>query len=309
MHRCPERCVRMVLSDIDGTLVFTYPPGAEADQRLRKAENLALPPSRTGRRGFISKRTIELCGRLRKKGIPLVLISGVRYSTFAQRLKYLPYADAYVIENGGRIFYPAEGSERRSGNLVVGPEEKYLVEDEDWRITLAEGSGDASQDFLTPGERIGPLWDLYRQLVKAGCTVDTHTYYTMIRVSAGDGGRELEEAKRNLPSELSCSSNFGLTDFFPSRSGKRQAALYLAKEKFGIDPEFCAALCDDDNDIEMAEAVGHAFVTTFSSDSIARAARARPDHFTVASSSDVKASEEVLSLALARCHPREEEHS
>ncbi len=41
---------------------------------------------------------------------PSALSLGTRYSTFASRLSYLPFADAYVIENGGRIFFPKPNS-------------------------------------------------------------------------------------------------------------------------------------------------------------------------------------------------------
>ena len=43
---------------------------------------------------------------MRKGGIKLVLITGARVSTLLQRMAYLPAADAYICENGGRIFYP-----------------------------------------------------------------------------------------------------------------------------------------------------------------------------------------------------------
>ena len=35
-----------------------------------------------------------------------VLVTGARTATLLQRLPFLPAADAYVCENGGRIFYP-----------------------------------------------------------------------------------------------------------------------------------------------------------------------------------------------------------
>jgi len=38
--------------------------------------------------------------------VKLILISGMRTSTLLKRLPYLPKADAYVSEVGGRIFYP-----------------------------------------------------------------------------------------------------------------------------------------------------------------------------------------------------------
>jgi hypothetical protein len=46
---------------------------------------------------------------------PDQLISGARLSTLLMRLPYLPAADAYVCENGGRIFYP--GSDLPTGAL------------------------------------------------------------------------------------------------------------------------------------------------------------------------------------------------
>ena len=38
--------------------------------------------------------------------MPQVLVTGARTATLLQRLPFLPAADAYVSENGGRIFYP-----------------------------------------------------------------------------------------------------------------------------------------------------------------------------------------------------------
>ena len=43
---------------------------------------------------------------MRQGGIKLVLITGARVSTLLQRMAFLPAADAYICENGGRIFYP-----------------------------------------------------------------------------------------------------------------------------------------------------------------------------------------------------------
>lgn len=71
-------------------------------------EVIPLPASATGRMARISLETLRLAAQVRSKGTKLVLVSGTRYSTFAKRLPYLPRADAYVIENGGRVFYPEE---------------------------------------------------------------------------------------------------------------------------------------------------------------------------------------------------------
>ena len=169
-----------VFSDVDGTLVH-YPIHLQlckgGDTRQESTSNieqhpvndgttttsardndflLHLPPSKTGTRGVISARTLNLCHLLRhgqkedadylidtitssssssnhngnnskngndnpttarestnnrqiriaNGGVPFVLISGMRTTTLFQRLPYLPRADAYVSESGGRIFYP-----------------------------------------------------------------------------------------------------------------------------------------------------------------------------------------------------------
>ena len=76
------------------------------DKRGRKHQLLALPPSTNGLQGYISLSTLKLMQTLRQEGVIIVLISGARSSTFFQRLPWLPRADAYVCENGGRVFFP-----------------------------------------------------------------------------------------------------------------------------------------------------------------------------------------------------------
>ncbi len=52
-----------------------------------------------------------------------------------------------------------------------------------WRSRLSDGGGDgASQDFLTPGERVGPLWDVYRHLVGGG---GYHSQFQLIKLGGG----------------------------------------------------------------------------------------------------------------------------
>lgn len=52
-----------------------------------------------------------------------VLLTGARTATLLQRLPFLPAADAYVAENGGRIFYPDQ----------TLPTAMPLAEDSKWR--------------------------------------------------------------------------------------------------------------------------------------------------------------------------------
>jgi hypothetical protein len=124
---------RIVFSDIDGTLIHypDHPPSAllptsaleikEDEGRVNQNNNnnnslLALPPSSTGMRAVISTQTLRLCQQIRRcqrpttttttTGTKLVLVSGMRTTTLLNRLPYLPRADAYCSEAGGRIFYP-----------------------------------------------------------------------------------------------------------------------------------------------------------------------------------------------------------
>ncbi|CAM9278714.1 unnamed protein product [Chrysoparadoxa australica] len=161
--------IKAVFSDIDGTLVH-YEESPEA---------LALPASKTGRCGYISKETLELIQQIRANAVKFVLVSGVRYSTFAARLPFMPMADAYVIENGGRIFYPIAPS-KDEGERAPSAEE--LVEDMDWRKQLESSCGGPEMDALPPQERQGPLWEVLKSLVKDGVQPDTASYFTMMRI-------------------------------------------------------------------------------------------------------------------------------
>ena len=60
---------------------------------------------------------------MRKGGVKLVLITGARLATLLMRMAFLPAADAYVCENGGRIYYP-------DASLSVA---LPIHEDMDWR--------------------------------------------------------------------------------------------------------------------------------------------------------------------------------
>lgn len=180
-------------------------------------EVLPLPESATGRKARISIETLKLAAQVRASGARLVLVSGTRYSTLVNRLPFLPRADAYVIENGGRVFYPKKDASSVSsaaagsgdkGQTEAGsgggggssgetscPDEKSavgdptltahaasaLTEDLKWRETMESATGPASQDAIAPEDRKGPLWDVYRTAVAEGFEVDTNTYYTMIR--------------------------------------------------------------------------------------------------------------------------------
>jgi hypothetical protein len=114
----------------------------------------------------------------RKRGIKLILVSGVRESTFVGRLPYLPLADAYIIENGGRILYPSAeaiaAAEASTNGYATAPDRSTMTEDLQWRSSLEDVCGCAdSNDKCDAAQRVGPLWDLCRDLVSEGWHVDT----------------------------------------------------------------------------------------------------------------------------------------
>ena len=256
----------------------------------RAEDILELPPSSgTGVRGLISMRTLLAVKRLRDQGVAFVIVSGVRYSTLAGRLPWLPCADAVVNENGGRVFL------RDESGLCTLP----LVEDLEWRASLAAGAGPLGQEGLAPGDRVGPVWDVYRRLVADGWPVDASSYETMFRVKvrAPRTPEQLAEALRDLPPTLATAVNLSCTDVFPAGSGKANAFEYLRK-RMGVERAECAALCDDDNDLGMAALAGRAFCPKVSHPRVAEAIRKDPGHFYVARGRGTFGSDEVLDEVL-----------
>lgn len=150
--------IKIIFSDIDGSLIH-YPKHHDDAQQDANNEILALPPSATGMRGIISSQTLATCRDLRvKKGLKLVLVTGARTSTLLNRLPYLPKADAYCTEAGGRIFYPTdinddcchdEGSYTPLdyGGAADGDLKSFsLEEDMTWRKRM-EGGGAGTEAY------------------------------------------------------------------------------------------------------------------------------------------------------------------
>lgn len=76
--------------------------------------------------------------------------------------------------------------------------------------------------------------------------------------------------RRQSSQGLSWSSNLGHVDIWPLASGKQNAGLYVM-DKIGVPRERAGFLCDDDNDIGLAEVVQYVMVPAFSSPSFRRA--------------------------------------
>ena len=304
--------IGICFSDVDGTLVH-YP----ADPSHRSADSnslIFLPPSSTGMRGVISSRTLRLAQRLRSEGqVRLVLVSGMRGTTLLKRLPYLPRADAYACDAGGRIYYPVDCSATSAddGRAYDGPiiqpvkfdgaaskdlEPFGIVEDEEWkrRMQSMDAAGaDGYDDNIPIVDRRGLLWDYARTLQSQGFVLDFKGYSTCFRVNrkqqrddAIDDAKFDSLMKGAPPSGLATSVNLGCIDFYPSISGKRNACHYLAT-KFAANPDVdllskaAVCICDDDNDLEMALSCRHAFIPGITSESMKQTIHDNPGKFTV----------------------------
>ncbi|KAG7365433.1 haloacid dehalogenase-like hydrolase [Nitzschia inconspicua] len=306
--------ISLVFSDLDGTLLH-YPT------KILKGENgnqlLKLPPSSTGMRGVISSKTHSIIQEIRRtKDVKFVLVSGMRTSTFLNRLPFLPKADAYCTEAGGRIFYPTTDVDQSDAFVVkpkpfdgAMPEDLIpfgIIEDPEWRSRQEQVAGpydspDLKELAKNPSlvkplkERDGLLWDFARDLVHKGYVLDTKGYSACFRVNRkqqdtiSDSEFDALLDGRIKPFEgLASSINLSCVDYYPATSGKKHCCLYLA-ERFFPDSkggptkfvkEHSVCLCDDDNDLEMAEACGHAYIPEISSQSMKEIIGRYPDHFT-----------------------------
>jgi hydroxymethylpyrimidine pyrophosphatase-like HAD family hydrolase len=275
---------RIVFSDIDGTIMHDPNENTKDNSKVI----LVTPPSTSGRQGAISAETIHKVATLRARGLKFVIITGARLSTLLMRLPYLPLADAYVCEGGGRIFYPG------SSLPVACP----VSEDDEWRSLQAAQAGDPGQDAIKPEERIGNLWDLYRALGKEGYKLDANGYTTSFRTHPGSKTmEELIQISRSCPPGICSSFNIGAADFYPVTSGKVEAAKYLMS-KWGSDPSQCTFLCDDDNDIQLALAVRKAFLPNITSPSLQQIVDAHPEKFVLATKKHCEATEEMIEAVL-----------
>jgi len=300
-----------VFSDIDGTLVH-YPVD------LSKEDNsllIHLPPSKTGTRGVISRKTLYLCQKLRSvnNGTPLILVSGMRTTTLFQRMPYLPTADAYVCESGGRIFYPQPlkgiGEEYTDDDIVnlvknlISQPTTYIgttadgkplkiIEDMEWRRRTLE----------VVKTETGKLWEFATTLRKRGYVLDTTGYTTAFRINRKHQKSQLASSfddfiekcsnKDGIPNGLDCSTNLGCVDIYPAVSGKKNCAEYLVNKLLGNEETtneddrdttqqqqsvkldtHAYCLCDDDNDIEMALACKFAYLPSVTSESIRNLAK------------------------------------
>ena len=194
-------------------------------------ELLELPESSSGSRGFIGLNALRLYQRIRDEGLLLVVISGCRYSTLLERLPFIPEADVYACESGGRIFYNERG---------------LLLEDLAWRRNMAEQVKELERCKAgVQGQVSGRDGGGQHQV---GRSVDT-TAFRVRRVDAlvPVGGRDMEHksgkrftrrvrewVEEGWAGVLHTTTNLGCVDVYPARSGKKNAAAYIADRMGGV---------------------------------------------------------------------------
>jgi len=297
--------LRAIFSDIDGTLVHYAKDFTKHGIRLLSSDETALTaivenengdrrkcrllPSSTMGPACISERTIELVDELRAEhGVMFCVVTAARKSTMVSRWDLLPRCDAHVCESGSRIW-------------VNG------IPDEVFANQFVNVCGPMNREVEGADERMEPLWQFYRKLRERvpGLTMDSRSYYGMFRVGT-NGDVAIEAAlhdiiRTSLPDNVSCATNLGKYDFYPSVAGKGGAVSYLQK-LFGISKSETAALFDDDNDLPMAEQCGIHMLPGLTSESVKAAAICEQPSWYVANTvgQGVFAIEECLEVLLDR---------
>ena len=237
--------IQIIFSDVDGTLVH-YPQHVNEYVGTEGNKIIKLPPSSTGQQGIISYETLRRCQELRQRGKKLVLISGMRSTTLWGRIPYLPRADAYCCEAGGRVFYPVKPRKGKGpifkleafdGAFKAELEPFGLEEDTEWRSRMEKTAGscgfvgnelenEGEASMIPVDQRNGQLWAFCVELERKGFIVDTIGYATCFRVNRKQQkgvGEGVFDALSSIkpPKGLSTSVNLGCVDFYPTDSGKK----------------------------------------------------------------------------------------
>lgn len=304
----PKR-VKIIFSDLDGTLVHFekhfQPQGiiqsqndeegtaiyqCEEGPSRGETRSCRLLPTLTMGPGLFSEKSSDLIHKLREAGVVFVYVTGARKSTMLKRLPLLAPADYAVAETGGRM-YKLEG----------GTNNESPVLDDEWTAKISAVCGPIENDMDLPlDKRSGVLWDWCRELTSKGVPCDTINYTCCFRVDCkkqpGSEATLTEALDRGMPPGVSCAQNLGKFDFFPDISGKGNAVEYLLAE-LGVSKDDAVALFDDENDLPMANACGHACVMRCTHESIAAHLPKNP-HWHVATETGVLATEEILEMLL-----------
>ncbi len=237
--------IRLLASDIDGTLIHRFPGSPRQDTE----DLIHVEP---GRDNFVGVTTRDQLGRLKQGGIPIVLITSRRQSTFAPVSRHLPHSLA-VIEDGC-VVLDAAG-----------------VPDQNWLRKIAASLGAAVRaDGRVVGGRFGAVIDSLEKCSvaqRSELVVETKGFLVSFKVTLSPD--ELPKAvpdPRAYVARLADGFDDGLRVslntqdlsllVIPAIAGKKLALDYVL-ERHGVKwPEVCA-LGNDLNDLEMLGEAGY----------------------------------------------------
>jgi HAD superfamily hydrolase (TIGR01484 family) len=215
--------IKLVFSDIDNTLIHNSIIGK------------FLPI--IGEDRIISRRAITIIYEIGQLGIPFILITGRRISSFKKIMNYVPHAGA-ILEHGC-IIYKENKIDAAFAQLFVD----YI--------------GDPNHP-----QNQGLLWEYKKDLEAKGYTLDAKGRTASFRIDPAQNNLSKTEEQELLtmkhPYGLKAVSNTGFIDFIPPMGGKDQAIEYLIKS-LGSDWKHIACLGDDYNDVEMLSKAGYPF--------------------------------------------------
>lgn len=231
--------IRIVFSDLDGTLIHYNDKRDESNTEedlSPPTDVVSLPASSTGMVGTISRETFVFCREIRSRGCQLIFVSGMRFSTLLSRLPYLPRADIYACDSGGRIFRATKDGDSIAKRIVPKDaldEPFYLQEDMAWRRRMESIVGkdgyfelNESDPPLPISARSGVLWKYAAKLQQNGIVIDAKSYSTCFRINRKHNDDAvfdtlLANGLEGLDKSLTTSVNLGCIDVVPKNSGKK----------------------------------------------------------------------------------------
>ncbi len=237
--------IRLLASDVDGTLIHRFPGSPRQDtEDLFHVE--------TGRDNFVGVAARVQLERLKEHGIPIVLITSRRMSTFAPVSRHLPHTFA-VVEDGCVVLDTAGAP------------------DQDWLEKIAASLGaTVDADGRIVGGRLGAVIDNLENCSVAHrreLVVETHGFLVSFKVTLSP--KELPKAvsdprayvaglAHGFPDALRVSLNTQDRSLLviPVIAGKKLAMDYVLA-RLRLDWSEVCALGNDLNDLEMLSEAGY----------------------------------------------------
>ena len=218
-----EQKIRLLSSDVLGTLVH-LPSGSDATPLEGLVE--------VGSRRYVHKKTQQLLGKFHELGVTVVLVSGMKLSSYRSMLPHLPHSYA-AIEDGSLLY--------KNGNRDEEWDQKLAVE----LVTLQRYKEDLKAKFhliiddldRTASFRIDPRYNDRNDLQQLSNDFPELDLYPP----------QLRRTEHTpYPPSYLC------YQFVPASSGKANALQFIM-ERLGLSWANVAAFGDDLNDMEMLE--------------------------------------------------------